>query len=45
MRRSGLIFAAILAAAVFLRFYDMESTGVYVADDALTLMDARAKYE
>ncbi|HQE76759.1 MAG TPA: hypothetical protein PLK00_10060, partial [Candidatus Hydrogenedentes bacterium] len=45
MRRSGLIFAAILAAAVFLRFYDMESTGVYGADDAQTLMDARAKYE
>ncbi len=45
MRGSGLIFAAILAAAVFLRFYDIESTGVYSADDAQTLMDARAKYE
>ncbi len=45
MCRSGLIFAAILAAAVFLRFYDIESTGVYSAEDAQTLMDARAKYE
>ncbi|HOF38577.1 MAG TPA: glycosyltransferase family 39 protein [Candidatus Hydrogenedentes bacterium] len=45
MCRSGLIFAAILAAAVLLRFYDIESTGVYSAEDSQTLMDARAKYE
>lgn len=45
MRRSWLIFAVILGVATFLRFYDIESTGVYGSDDWRTLMDARAKYE